>query len=62
VNGHFIEKEMGERLRQTHEGMHCFSTHRIKDALLKQTCQMTRDEGFFANDIHVLVCHCVDLS
>ena len=51
----FPEVDTDERLRQTCEGMFHRSRHRRKDVLLKQTCERTCDEGFFANDKHVLV-------
>ena len=52
----FPEVDTGERLRQTPEGtFHC-GRHRRENVLLKQAREGTRDEGFFANDTHVLVC------
>ena len=38
----------------THKGIFNWSRHRWKDVLLKQACEKTHDEGFFANNIHVL--------
>jgi len=45
----------GERLRHTLEGTFHWSRHRREDVLLNQACERTHDEGFFANDVHVLV-------
>jgi len=42
-------------LEQIHEGTFHWSRHRREDVLLKQACERTRDERFFANDTHVLV-------
>lgn len=52
----FLEWTRAKGLRQTGEGMFCWSRHRRKDVLLKQACERTQDEGFFANSAHVLVC------
>ena len=53
----FPEVDTGERLRQTHEGMFCWSRHRRKDVLLKQACGRTWNEGFFVNNMHVSELH-----
>jgi hypothetical protein len=46
----FADVGTGERLRQTCEG-----TFSWRDVLLKQACDRTRDERFFANNTHALV-------
>jgi hypothetical protein len=43
----------GVLLGQTREGMFSWSKHKWKDALLKQACGRTRDEGFFTNDVYM---------
>jgi hypothetical protein len=52
----FPEVDIGERLRQAHEGTFHLSRHRREDVLLKQTGESTCDKEFFANSMHVLVC------
>jgi hypothetical protein len=51
----FPEVDTSERLKQTPEGTFHRGRHRRKNVLLKQARERTRDEGFFANDMHVLV-------
>jgi hypothetical protein len=55
MKGRFIKVDTHERLRQTREGTFHWSRHRREDVLLKQAHERTRDEGFFANNTHVLV-------
>ena len=56
----FPEVDTGKRLRQTREGTFHWSRHRREDVLLKQAREKRSDEGFFANNMHVLVhMHCV---
>jgi hypothetical protein len=50
-----VKVNTGVRLRPTHETMFHFSRHRSQDVLLKQACERTADERFFANDLHVSV-------
>jgi hypothetical protein len=52
----FLEVDTGERRRQTCEGGLGSSRHRREDILRKQAHEKTHDEGFFPNDMHVLVC------
>jgi len=50
-------EQKSERLRQTYEGTFRYSeADRKEDVLLKQTLERVCDEGFFANNTHVLVC------
>jgi hypothetical protein len=45
----------GVSLRQTHEGVLCLKQTQVKGCfLLKQACEKTRDEGFFAKVTHVM--------
>jgi len=46
----------GVLLGRTREWVFSWSRYRWKDVLLKQACGRTRDEGIFANNMHVLVC------
>jgi hypothetical protein len=54
------EVDTNVKLGQTREGMFHWSRHRREDGLLEQTHERTCDEGFFADNTHVLVfLHCV---
>jgi hypothetical protein len=55
VEEHLAELDKGERLKQTCKATFYWSSHRRKDVLLKQEHESTRDEGFFANNTHVII-------